>query len=53
MTGKAPDVKRDKAENFEPGSRLLSWIEAHPRTGWYIAAVSTLNLLVTISHLFQ
>lgn len=28
--------------------RFEDWIDAHPRTGWYIAAITTLNTVLNI-----
>lgn len=33
--------------------RFVAFIDSHPRTGWYIAAVVTMNLLISIFNLFH
>lgn len=35
------------------GEKFLEWIDRHPRTGWYISAVATLNLIVSVVGLFH
>lgn len=42
----------DPNENVNPCDlgrieRLRTWLECHPLTGWYIAVVGTLNVLLT------
>jgi hypothetical protein len=32
---------------------LISWIECHPRTGWYIAVLTTLNVVLNLLGLFH
>lgn len=34
-------------------ARSVAWIDSHPRTGWYVASVVTLNLLVNLVNLFS
>jgi hypothetical protein len=31
------------------GHRCLDWIDAHPRTGWYIVIIATLNFLLNLA----
>lgn len=38
-------------ENCAPVKRLVHWIDRHPRTGWYVAVVVTVNLAVSILNL--
>lgn len=33
--------------------RCRDWIDNHPRTGWYIAFMVTLNFIVTVAQLFH
>lgn len=33
--------------------QTIAWIDAHPRTGWYVAVMVTLNLLVNLVNLFS
>jgi hypothetical protein len=35
-----------------PAGGFLRWIDSHPRLGWYIAVVVTLNLVVTVLQVF-
>lgn len=32
---------------------IVTWIDSHPRTGWYIAVIVTLNFLVSVIGLFS
>lgn len=32
--------------------RCRAWVDSHPRTGWYIAGVSTLNVVLNLLNLF-
>lgn len=32
---------------------VVDWIDTHPRTGWYIAVVVTLNFIVSVVGLFS
>jgi hypothetical protein len=32
---------------------FFDYIESHPRTGWYIAAIATLNLLLNLVDAFD
>lgn len=34
------------------GRRINCWMDAHPRTGWYVALVSSLNVLLNLANLF-
>ena len=45
-----PDVKNSAGNN--PG-KILSWIDAHPRTGWYICTIVTLDLLLDVLAFFH
>lgn len=47
MTPKTTNVKRRVADKF------LDYIEAHPRLGWYIAAMATLNVLLNLVDAFD
>lgn len=33
--------------------KFVRWIDTHPRTGWYVAVMVTLNLVVSIVGLFS
>jgi hypothetical protein len=33
--------------------RCLTWIEYHPRTGWYIALLATLNFFLNLVDAFD
>ena len=33
--------------------RCFDWIESHPRTGWYIAVVATLNFFLNLIDAFN
>lgn len=46
MPDREPDVKGLH-------QKLMRWIDEHPRTGWYVSVVVTLNLLVTVVGLFH
>ena len=35
------------------GRECLYWMECHPRTGWYIAACVTINVILNIISLFH
>lgn len=37
MTDNKPNVKE-----------LLDWIDAHPRTGWYLVVILTLNFVLNL-----
>lgn len=38
----------------EPQKRkALDWIDCHPRVGWYVAGLSTLNVVFNILDLFK
>lgn len=40
------DFKRTK-------ERTISWVDSHPRTGWYLMVLMTLNLLLSVVDLFK
>ncbi len=44
MTSRENNVKEAAGSK----SPLLAWIDAHPRTGWYICTVVTLDLLLNV-----
>lgn len=46
MTDPCEDVKVPRRI-----SRLAAWIDCHPRTGWYLAFVGTINVLLTFATL--
>ena len=55
-----PDVKSDEAPRPPPDDsclglreRLIRWIDCHPRTGWYLCIIATLNLLLNLLDLFH
>lgn len=57
MTDRDPEVKY--IPPGEPGGpllvlwyRCLDFVDEHPRVGWYIAGMTTLNLLVNLLDLF-
>ena len=33
-------------------SPLVEWVDTHPRTGWYVAALLTLNTVLNVLDLF-
>jgi hypothetical protein len=33
--------------------RCLWWLEAHPRTGWYIAIMATVNVILNLIDAFD
>lgn len=33
--------------------RCMNWIDSHPRVGWYLVALSVLNLLLNTVDLFK
>ncbi len=33
--------------------KILRWIDRHPRTGWYVSIIVTLNLIVSVVGLFH
>lgn len=33
--------------------RCLSWIDRHPRVGWYLCIVATCNLLLNLIEVFH
>jgi hypothetical protein len=39
----------DPCENVKATGppRLVAWIDCHPRTGWYLACIGTLNVFLT------
>jgi hypothetical protein len=39
-------------ENRTLAHRCLDFIEKHPRTGWYIAVMATLNVLLNLLQLY-
>jgi hypothetical protein len=53
MTHHDPDVKDEAGGIRERLTAWRDWIDTHPRTGWYIAVVTTLNLLMTILQVFH
>lgn len=44
MTDKTPNVKR-YPQRVRP---LLEWIDYHPRTGWYLVVILTLNFVLNL-----
>lgn len=41
------------SENVKSFSRRIAcWMDQHPRTGWYVAAVSSLNVVLNLLNLF-
>ncbi len=42
--------KETAGEKGERGlvTRCIYWIESHPRTGWYIAVMATLNVILNL-----
>lgn len=33
------------------GRRIGAWMDCHPRTGWYVAGISTLNVVLNVLNL--
>lgn len=38
---------------LRPLGRTLEWLEDHPRTGWYIAVLATLNFFLNLIDAFD
>lgn len=56
MTRDKDTIAQEREEIKYPRGPLgwfLRWIDCHPRTGWYIVAVGTANLLLNIVDLFH
>lgn len=56
MTHSDPDVKAPDCEEPAPRNLLeafLHWIDCHPRTGWYLVVVASLNLILNVLDLFH
>lgn len=34
-------------------NKFLAWIDRHPRVGWYIAVLVTLDLLFEVANFFK
>ncbi len=48
------DPHKESAGVFSrAGLRCLLWIESHPRTGWYVAVMATLNLVLNLIDAFD
>lgn len=45
MTHPEPDVKRQYPKGSRP---LLEWIDSHPRTGWYLVFMLSLNFALNL-----
>jgi hypothetical protein len=45
-----PEDRDDVKATFQA---CTAWVDTHPRLGWYIAAISTLNVVLTTIHLFR
>lgn len=45
MTHDKPNVKRPYPERFKA---LLEWVDAHPRTGWYLVVILSLNFALNL-----
>jgi hypothetical protein len=45
MTDPCEDVKPHEGRI----QKLRYWLECHPPTGWYIAAIGTLNVMLTFA----
>lgn len=43
----------DERPNVKLWTRALHWIDCHPRTGWYLVTVATLNLLLNFVDAFD
>lgn len=37
----------------EIGRRIGCWMDRHPRTGWYVAGMSTLNVVLNLIAIFS
>lgn len=40
-------------ENVKLWPAILKWIDAHPRTGWYVAGMVTFNFLLNLADAFD
>lgn len=49
----AHDDREVKSVRDKLNGSVLSFIDAHPRVGWYVAALTTLNTLLTLIGLFH
>lgn len=47
-----PNVKSEKKPRVLK-DRLLSWVDSHPRVGWYLCFIATMNLLLNLLELFR
>lgn len=50
MHAQRPDVKSSAGKNPGP---ILRWIDAHPRTGWYVSLIVTLDLVLNLIDVFH
>lgn len=56
-------AQRDRDVKSDPGhrqplvvvviDRCRCWIDRHPRTGWYVAALSVLNVILNLIQIFH
>lgn len=52
MAGEKPDVKGVRGRFKAAWACCLVWVDAHPRTGWYVAIVLTLDFMLSILDIF-
>ena len=56
MAQGTPSVKENPQGHRNLRTLVLQcrdWIDSHPRTGWYIAVLVTLNFLISVAQLFH
>lgn len=47
------DHNKQEVKGHPIHSRFVIWIDDHPRIGWYLAALSALNVLLNLLDLFR
>lgn len=52
MTPDERPVKGKKAGRKPVFERCMSYIDRHPRLGWYVAFMSTINVLLTLAQIY-
>lgn len=57
MAQASRDVKSDPGHRSDGPvglrDRCLGFIDAHPRVGWYVAIISTLNVILNLVQIFH